>query len=311
LRTDVERGKDRPEWQIVIHPGDGFMQIITPKPNQMPYLQYTMNLQTRAWGFWQEVPALCGASWNGEYFMGSTDGRVFVNDGGRDNEQLPGPNMWTNDEVEVPGPEWTINTVDNEYTVDGTQDTTTRYLVAAEETLQVGVQYEVFYKIKDWVSGQHSLTIETDEVVPASVDDGVFIARYTPTDPADRLGIVATVDGIMTFYDVTVRIAKEVGEPIEFKTLTSFQAPQGHGNHSRIGLIRTVGIFAGVANVNCRALYDYQIEGRLRNNPLRDPGDPGIWDSAIWDTDIWDFEMRGQNFIGGSLGIGRAFAILL
>jgi hypothetical protein len=311
LRADVERGKDRYEWQLVVHPGDGFMQVITPKPTQTPYLQYTMNLQTLAWGFWQDVPIICAASWNGQYYMGGLDGRMYINDGGRDNEQLPAANEWTNNEVEVPGPEWTIDTVENEYTVDGTQDTTTRYMVAAENTLEPGVEYEVFYKIKDWVSGQHSLTIEADEVVPASVDDGVFITRYTPIDPSDRLAIVATVDGIMTFYDVTVRVAGERGEPIKFRTLTSFQAPQGHTNHAQVGMIRTVGIFAGTANLNCRAVYDYRVESRLRNQPGLDRGDPGIWDSAIWDRDIWDFEMRGENFIGGAFGMGRTFAVLM
>lgn len=310
LRTDVERGKDRPEWQLAIHPGDGFMQVVTPKPSQNPYLQYVMNLQTLAWGFWQDVPILCGESWNGDYFMGGPDGRVYINDGGRDNEQLPGPNLWTNNEVEIPGPEWTIDPVDNEYTVDGTQVTTTRYMVDAEGQLLAGVEYEVFYKIKDWEAGNHAFTIEADEVVPSSVGNGVFVQRYTPTVDSDRLAIVANAIGKMTFYDVTVRVARDQGESIRFKTLTSFQAPHGHTNNSRVGLIRTVGIFAGVANLNCRAVYDYRIEARLRNQPGIDRGDAGIWDSAIWDTDIWDYEMRGENFLGGSLGIGRTFAIL-
>jgi hypothetical protein len=311
LRNDVERGKDRPEWQLTTHPGDGFMQIITPKPNQTPYVQYNMNLNTQAWGFWQDVPILCGTSWNGDYYMGSTDGRVFINDGGRDNEQLPGINLWIENVVGTPGPEWSLNWVEGEFTVDGTQDTTTQILIETAEPLEQGVEYEVFYKIKDWESGQHSLSIEENEVIPASVDDGVFVATYRPTDPDDQqIAIVATVDCICTFYDVTVRVRREQGEAIKFRVLTSFQAPQGHSNNSQVGLIRTVGIFAGTANVNCRAVYDYRVESRQKQPPLINEVNPGIWDSAIWDTDIWDYETRGQNFLGGSLGMGRTFAVL-
>jgi len=311
LRNDVARGKDRPEWQMTVHPGDGFMQIITPKPNQSPYVQYNMNLQTQAWGFWQDVPVLCGTSWNGDYFMGSTDGRVFINDGSRDNEQLPGPNVWIQNVIGTPGSEWTLDWTEGEFTVDGTQDTTTQILIETAEPLEQGVEYEVFYKIKDWESGRHSLTIEENEVVPASVDDGVFIATYRPSDGNDqRIAIVATVDCVCTFYDVTVRVRRERGEPIKFRVLTSFQAPQGHTKNSQVGMIRTVGIFAGTANVNCRAVYDYRIESRQKQPPLINEINPGIWDSAIWDLDIWDYETRGQNFLGGSLGMGRAFAIL-
>jgi hypothetical protein len=310
LRNDVERGKLLYEWQLVVHPGDGFMQVITPKPNNGRWIQYTMNLQTQAWGFWRDVPILGAASWEGDYFMGSTDGRVFINEGGRDNEQLPGENQWSETEVVPPGPEWTKLAPDS-WAVDGSQDTTTQVLVLADEPLKQGVKYEVFYKIRNWVSGRHSLTIEENEVVPASVDDGVFVATYIPTDPDDQeISIVATVDGIMEFYDITVREATEAGEPINFAVLTSFQAPQGHAMNSMVGLIRTQGIFAGTANLNCRAVYDYRVEARLKQPPLINEVDPGIWDSGIWDLDIWDYETRGQNFIGGSLGMGKPFAVL-
>jgi hypothetical protein len=36
-----------------------------------------------------------------------------------------------------------------------------------------------------------------------------------------------------------------------------------------------------------------------------------IWDSAVWDTDLWDFAVDGKSFTGGSLGLGRSFAIAM
>ena len=124
LRPDVEMGKNSSAWQLTTHPADGFLQIVTPRPTSNPYLQYNMNLQTMAWGFWEGVPIFGADSWNGDYFMGGPDGKVYVNSGTLDNQTLT-----------------------------------------------------------------------------------------------------------------------ETGEPISFRTLTSFQAPAGHANYNRVGIIRTVGVW--------------------------------------------------------------------
>ena len=84
LRADVENGKDSSAWQLVSHPGDGFIQIITPKPSQTPYIQYNMNMQTGAWGFWESVPIFGADSWNGSYMMAGPRGVVYINDGNLD-----------------------------------------------------------------------------------------------------------------------------------------------------------------------------------------------------------------------------------
>lgn len=309
LRADVERGKDRPEWQIAIHPGDGFLQIITPKPTSMDYIQYTQNLQSQAWGFWESVPIISAASWNGEYYMGGLDGKVYVNAGGVDNLELPGLNLWQDVPSGTPGPEWSVP-VAGEYAVDGTQVAETEYAITTIDPLIAEVEYEVIYKIKDWVSGTHSLKVGGVNAITNATGDGVFVARFSPAVETSLASIVASANGVFTFYDVTVREARSFGEPIQWRTLTSFQAPQGHSNNSRVGLIRTVGVFAGTANVNARAIYDYRIEGRLSQPPVKSPSNPGVWDSAVWEVGLWDYETSGQSFLGGSLGVGKPFAVL-
>jgi hypothetical protein len=193
LRADVKSGEDSSAWQVTVHPGDGFLQIITPKPVAEKYVQYNLNLQTQAWGFWEGVPIFGADSWNGDYFMGGEDGVVYINDG----------------------------------TLDGTQ---------------IGVE-------------------------------------------------------------------GSVGDAIEFRTLTSFQAPAGHSNFNRVGIIRAIGLLTGAASLNIKAVYDYNIEDRA-NQPVQ-PGNPGqyVWDSAIWDAAIWDFTAQGQSFTFGTLGVGRTFAV--
>ncbi len=88
LRTDVESGKDRREWALTVHPGDGFMQIIVPQPASSPPVQYNQNLLTKAWGLWSGVPVIHAQTWNGDYFIGSADGVVYIYDGTLDGTTL-------------------------------------------------------------------------------------------------------------------------------------------------------------------------------------------------------------------------------
>jgi hypothetical protein len=90
LRQEVQDNKDSRDWQLLIHPGDGFLQIISPYDQAATALQYGQNLLTRAWGRWKGVPVHCAESWNGDYFFGTKDGQVFISDGVLDGALLDG-----------------------------------------------------------------------------------------------------------------------------------------------------------------------------------------------------------------------------
>jgi hypothetical protein len=194
LRADVEKGSDRYDWQLVNYPGDGFLQVVTPAPSNTPFLQYCQNTSTKAWGFWENVPMLCGETWNGDYYMGGRDGIVYIYDG----------------------------------VYDGT-----------------------------------------------------------------------TLDG-------------ELGNPIGFRTLTSFQAPnQDFASYKRCGLIRTNGVLSGKLSLTVKAVFDYNVGVSIPVPPPA-PSNSGVslWDSAVWDNAKWDnFGINGVSYIAGTLGGGRVMAI--
>jgi len=307
LRADVDAGKDSLAWQIVVHPGDGFMQIVTPKPNQTPYVQYTMNLQTGSWGFWRDVPVLGGDTWNGDYFMAAPDGVVYINRGTVDGTQLPGPNAFQDDPVGTPGAEWSV--LGDEYTCDGTQVADTLYEVNTAYPLVVGQRYKVSYQIKNHEAGLHQLTIAGSQVMPFSVGAGIFTVTYIPSSADDLMALVGNEDFEGTFYNVLVREDRELGQAIKFNTLTSFQAPHGHTDYCRVGFIRTVGVLRGTAAINASAVYDYAIEAQTKAPVDILQKEAGIWDSSLWDDGIWDYETKGASYTSGALGMGRTFAI--
>jgi hypothetical protein len=112
-----------------------------------------------------------------------------------------------------------------------------------------------------------------------------------------------------TFYDVSLRKASFAGSPINFRCLTSFQAPAGHSNFTRVGFIRTIGLIAGTASLTVKAVYDYNLEEYISPPPVTAALGATVWDSAVWDSDLWDFSLKGKSFISGNLGIGRSFAV--
>lgn len=191
LRADIESSKDRYGWQMTNYPGDGFLQVITPPPSNTPFLQYNQNMSTQAWGFWRGVPALCGVTWNGHYFMGG-DSVVYLYDG----------------------------------VLDGT-----------------------------------------------------------------------TLDG-------------EVGQPIEFQTLTSFQAPNNsHATYKRCSIIRTMGVLSGTASISVKAVFDYDIAATLPQPlPAPNPGE-NLWGIGIWNSSVWGYGLTGRSYPAATLGYGRVMAV--
>lgn len=90
LRADIQASKDSYEWAIVPNPSDGFTQIIAPKPGGGNYVQYNQNVNTKAWGFWENVPMISADNWNGEYYIGSESGVVYIYTGDEDNVAFDG-----------------------------------------------------------------------------------------------------------------------------------------------------------------------------------------------------------------------------
>lgn len=307
LRADVENGKDSSAWQLVVHPADGFLQIVTPKPAQTPYIQYTQNLQTAAWGFWEGVPILGADSWSGDYYMGGEDGVVYINDGPLDNTELLNEDYFQ-DVNPVVGTGWTVP-IALEFACDGTQVAETKYTTDLLVAQVIGQEYRISYRVKNSTLGYHKIQVGTTDITTNTSGSSIYTEIYVATTADTTISLVGDADFVGTIYDVNISIAAGAGAAIGFRTLTSFQAPAGHSNFNRVGFIRTIGILAGSAAINVSAVYDYKIEQRV-TNPVQVPiAGTDLWDSSVWDSATWDSTIEGQSFTAGSLGMGRVFAV--
>ena len=322
LREDVVNGKDLAQWQLTINPSDGFMQIVTPSPTNTPFVQYNMNLNTGAWGLWEGVPITCGYSSSGKYFMGAAEGysagTVLYYDGVADGERLPGASFFTPIAGNDPQRYWSQRALGaNDYTCSPDRFGTSPavYTIDTGVTSELGKQYQVLYTVSGASPGAKCAVIYgTDQYIDhISEGDGVFSATITASEESSTVQLVAVIDGNNQFSgrvtDISIRDAGSSGDPVAFRTLTSFQSLGEHARLKRVGIARTIGVLAGTASFNVEAVYDYKIGTDVEVPDASTPIGQNAWDSAVWDSSTWDFEVEGKSFPVGVLGMGRAVAV--
>ncbi len=122
-----------------------------------------------------------------------------------------------------------------------------------------------------------------------------------------KTGVVYIYDGLL---DGTTLDGSDEGEPITFRTLTSFQTyGSAHGTFKRVGFIRTVGVTSGTLTFNVQAVYDYNVN-EIIQSPTTVPISQGsLWNSAVWNVDLWAGGLSGGSLPTGAGGLGRAIAI--
>jgi hypothetical protein len=78
-------------WALLQHPTDKALMIVVPQPGSSVPLQLVMDFTSRTWSIYRGLPILCAASWHGQLYFGTQDGRVCINTGYQDDVTLANP----------------------------------------------------------------------------------------------------------------------------------------------------------------------------------------------------------------------------
>lgn len=89
-------------WSIHIHPTDNALLVAHPAVTEGNTEQLAMAFATRGWSRYRDLPLICGAVWNGEFYFGALDGTVYRNRGYVDNV-VRGVAFWIEGTVYAPG----------------------------------------------------------------------------------------------------------------------------------------------------------------------------------------------------------------
>lgn len=83
-------------WAIRLHPEDGTLLINVPADDGSVSEQLAMSVTTRAWARYRypKLTFVSAEAWNGKLYLGTTDGRIVVNDGYIDNVTIAAPELY-------------------------------------------------------------------------------------------------------------------------------------------------------------------------------------------------------------------------
>ena len=187
--------------------------------------------------------------------------------------------------ADVASSEWSINI----HPADGFLQ-----IVAPKQTNRNYVQYNQNLNTKAWGLWELVPTISADTW------DGGY---YMGTTGGQALQYTGVSDGGL--------IDGTAGVDVEYRILTSFQAPGDHSSFKRVGFIRTIAISSPIASFSAVAVYDYDESAALAQSTVQSVDNGALWDtSGVWDTSLWGSTVnKAYDFSKGSLGMGRTFAI--
>lgn len=77
-----------PGWALHVHPEDNALLVLVPTSDGQPTSQLAMAFGNLSWWPYRDLPMACGATWNGQFYFGTEDGRVCLNSGYLDNVLL-------------------------------------------------------------------------------------------------------------------------------------------------------------------------------------------------------------------------------
>jgi hypothetical protein len=106
-------------------------------------------------------------------------------------------------------------------------------------------------------------------------------------------------------------IAGDLGNPIEFSLLTSYQTLNEPSVYKRVQFIRAKGELAGAASIVTRPIYDFDIDPSVdAPNPVSVKAED-TWDVGVWDDAIWSGLRSGAQVARGGRNMGIHVAVAM
>jgi hypothetical protein len=83
-----------PGWSVHVHPTANALLVTIPSATGAAVEQLAMSFANKSWWRWRDLPILSAATFDGQLYFGTTDGRVCRNTGYVDNVLLSSTDAW-------------------------------------------------------------------------------------------------------------------------------------------------------------------------------------------------------------------------
>lgn len=77
-------------WELKLIPKANIFLIATPKRDAFPFTQFAQSTNNQGWSVYRDIPYFNGEEWHGNFYIGASNGNVYVFDGNLDNVSLDG-----------------------------------------------------------------------------------------------------------------------------------------------------------------------------------------------------------------------------
>jgi hypothetical protein len=91
INTEMASKRLELGWEVKLLPSQNLLMISSPKGANESYIQFVQSLDTRGWAIYRDFPYETGDSWNGAFFLGTTDNRILIHTGTLDNVTIASP----------------------------------------------------------------------------------------------------------------------------------------------------------------------------------------------------------------------------
>lgn len=91
----VQTYGDLDGWALCQHPGDNALLVMVPTASGQNTEQLAMSYATGGWFQYRDLPVFSACVWNGNFYFGTSDGRICVSRGWVDGVELANPNTYS------------------------------------------------------------------------------------------------------------------------------------------------------------------------------------------------------------------------
>lgn len=84
INSSMQLSIDELGWEVRVVPTDNILLIATPKIVGQNFTQYVQSINSEGWAVYRDIPYFTGDTWQGQYYIGTSDNRVLVHTGDLD-----------------------------------------------------------------------------------------------------------------------------------------------------------------------------------------------------------------------------------
>lgn len=92
INEQMASTRDEVGWEIKLISRENLLLVSVPARLGFPDIQFVQSLNTQGWAVYRDIPYFTGDTWEGEFYIGTSDNKVMIHTGTQDAVDLDGEN---------------------------------------------------------------------------------------------------------------------------------------------------------------------------------------------------------------------------